>query len=276
LLENKAMANIVVIEDTPANLELMCYLLSAFGHNVMPATDGDEGLELTRAVVPELIICDVHMPKVDGYEVARILKSDPNLSNIPLLAVTALAMVGDREKGLKAGFDGYLYKPIDPQTFVSEVECYLNIDRHGALSQPQLAHETQPADAIRAKRGKILVVDDTMVNLELLSDILKPFGYQVWLAHSVAEGYALACKNTPDLILSDLHMPDEDGTELLRLIKSNAVFATIPFVFISSTVRDEKEREAALRFGATSFLLRPIEPAELLAEIASIMARQYG
>ncbi|MFI4939339.1 MAG: response regulator [Burkholderiales bacterium] len=270
------MANIVVIEDTPANLELMCYLLSAFGHNVMAANDGDEGLELTRAVVPELIICDVHMPKLDGYEVARILKSDPHLSNIPLLAVTALAMVGDREKGLKAGFDGYLYKPIEPETFISEVERYLKIDRHGALPRPQPTHETPPADAIRATRGKILVVDDMAVNLELLSDILKPFGYRVWLAHSVAEGYALACQHTPDLILSDLHMPNEDGLALLRLIKSNPEFATTPFVFISSTVRDEKERDAALQFGATSFLLRPIEPAALLAEIASILTRQSG
>jgi len=270
------MANIVIIEDTPANLELMCYLLSVFGHHVMTATDGDEGLDLVRAAVPELIICDVHLPKVDGYEVARTLKSDPGLSTIPLLAVTALAMVGDREKGLKAGFDGYLYKPIEPETFVSEVERYLRVDRRGALRRPHLPHEAQPAEAIAAKRGKILVVDDATVNLELLSDMLKPLGYQVTLAKSVAEGYALACQNTPDLILSDLHMPNEDGIMLLRRIKSNAEFATIPFVFISSTVQGEKERDVALSFGATCFLVRPIEPVALLAEIASILERQYG
>ena len=270
------MANIVIIEDTPANLELMCYLLGVFGHQIQTATDGDEGLELVRSTVPELIICDVHLPKVDGYEVARALKSDPRLSTIPLLAVTALAMVGDREKGLKAGFDGYLYKPIEPQTFVSEVERYLNVERRGAFSQPQLPGETPPADVIEARRGKILVVDDLMVNLELLSDMLKPLGYQVASAQTAAEAYALACREIPDLILSDLHMPGEDGITLLRRIKSNTEFATVPFVFISSTVQGEKERDAALRYGGTCFLMRPIEPAVLLAEIAAILEKQDG
>ena len=118
-------ARILIIEDNPTNLDLMTYLLSAFGYTTFIARDGEEGLEVARQEVPDLIICDVHLPTLDGYEVARWLKSHPQLHRIPLVAVTALAMVGDRSKILASGFDGYIAKPISPETFVQEVEKFL-------------------------------------------------------------------------------------------------------------------------------------------------------
>ncbi len=117
---------ILVIEDNPANLELMTFLLEAFGYTVVAARDGAEGIEMVRRERLDLIICDVHMPRVDGYEVARYLKKDPMTRRIPLVAVTALAMVGDREKVLAAGFDGYIAKPIAPEIFVGQVEAFLD------------------------------------------------------------------------------------------------------------------------------------------------------
>jgi two-component system cell cycle response regulator len=115
---------ILIIEDNPANLELMTYLLRSFGHSVVSAREGAEGLELARRELVDIIICDVHLPNVDGYEVAQRLKQHPVLCRIPLVAVTAMAMVGDRDKVLAAGFDGYIDKPINPQLFVSQVEAF--------------------------------------------------------------------------------------------------------------------------------------------------------
>ncbi|MHB9025533.1 MAG: response regulator [Armatimonadota bacterium] len=117
---------ILVIEDNPTNLELMVYLLQAFHHTVFTASDGEEGIQITIRHLPDLIICDVHLPNVDGYAVARRLKEHPLLRRIPLIAVTALAMVGDRDKVLAAGFDGYIAKPITPEVFVKQVEAYLS------------------------------------------------------------------------------------------------------------------------------------------------------
>src|SRR4029453_5945513 len=114
-------ARILVIEDNPANLQLMVYLLKAYGHTVLTAVNGEEGLQGVRQEAPGLIICDVQIPKTDGYGVARQLKSHPALRAIPLIAVTALAMVGDRDQVLAGGFDGYIAKPITPLTFVQEV-----------------------------------------------------------------------------------------------------------------------------------------------------------
>lgn len=119
------MARILVIEDSPENLELMSYLLRAFGHQVLAADDGAAGLAIAERERPDLVVCDIHLPELDGYTVARRLKGDPRLRAIPLLAVTALAMVGDREKVLAAGFDGYFAKPIVPRRFIEEVSSRL-------------------------------------------------------------------------------------------------------------------------------------------------------
>lgn len=118
-------ARILVIEDNQANMDLMAYLLQAFGHALLPAGNGEGGLAIARRERPDAIICDVHLPRLDGFGVVAALKRDPALRAIPVIAVTALAMVGDRERLLEAGFDGYISKPIDPETFIGEIERYL-------------------------------------------------------------------------------------------------------------------------------------------------------
>jgi CheY-like chemotaxis protein len=120
------MARILIIEDNPENMQLMIYLLTAFGHTVSETTLGEKGLMIAKAEAPDLILCDLHIPGMDGYEVAKRLKLDPKLATIPLVAVTAYAMVGDREKVLAAGFNGYIPKPINPEMFVGEIEMFLS------------------------------------------------------------------------------------------------------------------------------------------------------
>jgi CheY-like chemotaxis protein len=121
-------ARILIIEDNPANLELMRYLLQSFGHTVLTAADGEIGVEMVRRERPDLVLCDVQLPKLDGIGVARAVRSDPDLRLVPLVAVTAFAMVGDRDRLLRAGFDGYLPKPITPETFLNDIETFLRID----------------------------------------------------------------------------------------------------------------------------------------------------
>ena len=119
------MARILVVEDNETNLELIVYLLEAFSHTVLTARNGLEGLEITRRETLDLALIDVHMPQMDGYELVRQLKRNPVLHSVPLVAITALAMVGDQEKVLAAGFDGYITKPIDTRMFPMLVAQYL-------------------------------------------------------------------------------------------------------------------------------------------------------
>jgi len=250
---------------------LMTFLLKSFGHTPVVARDGVEGLALARREPLDLIICDVQMPAMDGYEVARRLKSDPRLRQIPLVAVTALAMVGDRDKMLAAGFDGYIAKPIAPRTFVKEVETYLNLEPQ---PPPRPAKQTPEAPPVVAKRGIILAVDNSPVNLTLAHSILEPFGYEVITAANMTEGLRLARQFRPDLILSDLHMPGGSGLDFIQAVKADARLKHIPFVFISSTVYLESDRHAGLALGAVRFICRPIKPQALLAEIEACLGEQ--
>lgn len=121
----RLQTRILVIEDNPTSMELMTYLLQAHGYELLTATDGESGLAIANSEEPDLIICDVHLPQLDGYGVVRVLKRTPTLRDIPTIAVTALAMVGDRDKLLDAGFDGYISKPIEPESFLIEIGKYL-------------------------------------------------------------------------------------------------------------------------------------------------------
>jgi CheY-like chemotaxis protein len=123
------VATILVIEDNPQNLKLMAYLLTSFGHAVESSLDGVSGLDAAIQRHPDLVLSDILMPGIDGYELARRFKADERMKGIPLIAVTALAMVGDRDRILSAGFDGYISKPIDPLKFVTEVEAFLPRER---------------------------------------------------------------------------------------------------------------------------------------------------
>ena len=118
-------ARILVVDDNRTNLDLMLYLLRAFGHDAHGEPDGAAALEAARGGNFALALADILMPGVDGYEFARRWRSDPHLRDTPLVAVSALAMPEDCERIASAGFDGYIGKPIEPETFVSQVETFL-------------------------------------------------------------------------------------------------------------------------------------------------------
>ncbi len=262
-------ARILVIEDNAANLDLMVYLLRAFGHPVLSARDGEEGLATAGREKPDLIVCDIQLPKMDGYEVVRRLKADPACRSIPVVAVTALAMVGDRDRVLDAGFEGYLAKPITPETFVQQIEGFLSSTR--SYPPSRFADPLPEAARHSIRLGKVLVVDNVQANLDLACSILEPSGYEVTAASGAREGLEKADRHPPDLILSDVCMSEGSGYDFIRAVKANTRLAGIPFVFITSSMLEEKDRERGLALGAARFLFRPIEPQELLAEIEACL-----
>ena len=262
-------ARILIIEDNPANMELMTYLLQAFGHTVLSVYNGEEGVETARRELPDLIICDVHLPKMDGYGVLEQLKlnSGAALRRIPVIAVTALAMVGDRQKLLAAGFDGYLGKPIEPELFVSQVEKYLDQALHSTISITEPDGAVEDGNTARPHRNdRILVIDDLLANREFICCALESSGFQVVLASSAKDGLKRLREAAFDLILCDLRMPDEDGLVLLAQVKAEPGLQQVPFVFISATI-DENTIQQCLQRGAVHFLQQPIEAYILIREI---------
>jgi len=123
--------SVLVIEDNEQNLYLIRFLLEKNGFTVMEATDGEKGVEMAKRMKPDLILLDIQLPKMDGYAVARELRKNDELAKTSIVAVTSYAMVGDRERVLAAGADGYIEKPIDPDTFIVKIEQHLPAERRG-------------------------------------------------------------------------------------------------------------------------------------------------
>jgi CheY-like chemotaxis protein len=116
---------ILIVEDEPKNRRLIRDILQNNGYGTVEAVNGKEGLDLAKIHRPDLILMDLHLPVMDGFEATKLLKSDPELRKIPLIAVTASAMKGDAEKILQVGFDGYITKPIHLHTFLKQIAGYL-------------------------------------------------------------------------------------------------------------------------------------------------------
>jgi CheY-like chemotaxis protein len=261
---------ILVIEDNPANMELARYVLEAFGYSVSAAMNGEIGLELARAEPPDLVICDLQLPGIGGIEVAKRLKAQPALARVPLVAVTAYAMVGDRERVLAAGFDGYISKPIDPQTFVPQIAAFLK----SAAPSPVLL-DTSAAAAGRPipdARARALVLDDTEENTNLLRSLLEPNGIAVEVVSRIEEALARLAQQKPDLVISDLHLHHERGEDFYAAVRARPELQAVPFVYISSTLLRDVDPLKALAAGADRFIVRPIDNARLLAEIEACLA----
>jgi len=118
-------ARILVVEDNAANLELARYLLASAGYEVLLATNGAKGLEVATRELPDLIISDLQMPVMDGYALIAELRRSQRCLYIPVLALTAFSMPGDRDDVMRAGFNGYLSKPIEPELFVGQIASLL-------------------------------------------------------------------------------------------------------------------------------------------------------
>jgi CheY-like chemotaxis protein len=116
---------ILIVEDDPRNLKLIRDLLQIRGYTTLEATDGKQGVDMARAKMPDLIFMDIQMPVMNGFEATSILKADPVTKSIPVIALTAFAMQGDREKCMEAGFNDYITKPLDTRAFMTKVKEYL-------------------------------------------------------------------------------------------------------------------------------------------------------
>jgi two-component system cell cycle response regulator len=251
-------AAVLIVEDNPQNLELMRYLLAARGYAVTTVMDGMEATAALERSRPDLVICDIQMPAMDGYGLLGWLRGREALRDVPILAVTALAMVGDRERILAAGFDGYLSKPIVPETFATQISEFLERRRQASLGDAGLP--------------LVLIVDNMQPNLDLADIVLGHMGYRTRLAKGMGQALRLLGEFRPALILSDVCMEDGSGFQLLEAVRNSAELREIPFILITSTADNATDKSRGLALGADRYLFRPIEPSVLKAEIAACLA----
>jgi two-component system, cell cycle response regulator len=263
-------ARILVVEDNPTNLDLMCFLLRSFGHAVLTASDGPEVPDLVRRERPDLVICDVYLPTMNGDEVVRQIKLDATIRDIPIVAVTAYAMVGDRERLLAAGFDGYISKPIEPESFIAQSESFLPANRRSTSRRAAPAViEQEPV--LEPPTASVLVVDDSPDNLDFIRTLLRSSGFKVFTESTIEGALDRARKERPDVVVCDVHLGQRLGYELADLLTRDPVLESTPCIMISSshsTLMEPKSSDARV------FILRPVDPEILLREIRERLPRE--
>jgi two-component system, cell cycle response regulator len=259
-------ARVLVVDDNAMNLALVSYLLSSAGCEVLSADHGERALAvLAGQPRVDAILCDIQMPVMDGHEFARRVRSTPAWRDIPMVAISALAMVGDRDRILASGFDGYLSKPIEPSKFIATLKTLIpSLGADHDLPAPVPAPAPLPPPPIGET---VLVLDDTPANLQLKRDLLVPLGYRVVTADNPDDALRLAKSSRPHLIISDVGMQGGNGFDFIAMVKADAELRELPFLFLSATHWDEASRARGLSLGATRYLRRPIESEALLREI---------
>jgi len=269
------MAHILIIEDNAANADLLGYLLGALGHEVRVARDAETGWAAALAEPPELILCDIQLPGLSGTDFARMVGAEPTLAGVPLVALTAFAMIGDRERLIAEGFDDYIAKPIEPETFGDRIAMHLLAASRGAVPASACSRDDTPASQAQPpERERVLVVDDVQFNLSLIVSCLAPLGFRVRTAMTVDAGLTLAGEETPDLIISDVGMGVGSGFDFIQMVKDDAALSGVPFVFITSTRWEQSARLRGLELGAVRYLLRPIDSRLLIAEVEAVLRRE--
>ena len=259
---------VLVVEDDHLNMKLMRSLLGLGGYRIYEATEAETALRMAAEHRPDLILMDIQLPGLDGLSATRMIKSNPALKDIPVVALTGYAMEGDREKALEAGCDDYITKPINTRNFLESLSRKATGE---CVSVAEPAPETRPRHPI----SRILVVDDDPMNVKLMVAILDREGYESLTAHDGAEALDQVRRHQPDLILLDVMMPGIDGYQVTRELKQDPATEAIPIIMITA-LNGAEDKVCGLECGADEFLSKPVNSAELLARVKSMLRlKQY-
>jgi len=279
-------ARILVVDDETANREFLEAALHEAGYEVVLARGGEEGLELAHDKRPDLILLDLMMPGLSGFEVCARVKTDPQTGGIPILFVTALDETGHKERALAAGGDDFLTKPFERSELLAHVHAllkvrHLNRDLDRALAylhEIELArYANQPERAPGPPSGSppcagiVLVVDDAPFVRRVYGEVLQEAGYVTHLAASGQEGLDLALREAIDVILLDIMMPEMSGLEVLA--KLGERLPDSPVIIVTANPTSENAI-AALRLGAFDFIVKGFKNELLLATVARAMERR--
>jgi two-component system, sensor histidine kinase len=256
---------VLVVEDSPDIRALVRMLLEAGGHEVLTAPDGRTGVDIARAERPDVVLMDLSLPILSGWEATREIKNDPAISTIPVVAVTAHAMHGDRERALAAGCDGFIAKPIDEESFEELVRSYA---RPRIEEAPVREVEPPPPREISAESGRILVVDDHEEVAQLIKQDLEVEGHEVIVAQTLDGAIAAASEDRPlDLAIVDVMLGAESGYDLAAdLVSRSSEY--LPVLLVTA---GEIDREKGYAAGADDFIGKPLDAVELAARARSLI-----
>jgi two-component system cell cycle response regulator len=272
-------ARVLVVDDIPTNVKLLETKLSAEYFDVLTASNGPDAIAICEQGLCDLVLLDVMMPDMDGFEVCRRLKNSPTTAHLPVVMVTALDQPSDRLKGLDAGADDFLTKPVDDtalfarvrslvrlKAVTDELRARLMASRHG-FADPLAA-----ATAETGQNGHVLIVDDRASSYERLSAALSQY-HRVEVESDPHHAMIRAAESDYDLVLISLDLQGFDGLRLCGQLRSLERTRHVAVVLIADM--DDKARVLrGLDIGAHDFLVRPVDRNELVARVRTQVRRK--
>jgi two-component system, cell cycle response regulator len=275
-------ARILVVDDVPANVKLLEARLLAEYFDVVTACNGAEALALCERAECDIVLLDVMMPELDGLEVCRQLKSNPLTHHIPVVMVTALDQPSDRVRGLEAGADDFLTKPVTDIALVSRVRSLARLKmmtdelRMRAVTSKEIGLQNPEREAVMetGRNGRALIVDDRPSSYERLAATLS-VEHTVDVEVNPSEALFRAAESDYDLIIVSLALKDFDGLRLCSQIRSLERTRNIPILAIAEA-DNTAQLVRGLEIGVNDYLLRPVDRNEMLARARTqIKKRRY-
>jgi two-component system cell cycle response regulator len=275
-------ARVLVVDDVPANVRLLQARLSAEYFDVLTATSGTEALAICERAECDIVLLDIMMPDMDGFEVCRQLKKNASTHHIPVVIVTALDHPSDRLRGLDAGADDFLTKPVSDVALIARVRSLARLKmmtdelRMRALTSQEIGIQNRESDAVAdsGKKGRILVVDDRQASCERIASMLVS-EHSVDLEGDPSEALFHAAEGNYDLVIVSLTLENFDGLRLCSQLRSLERTRNIPILAIAEG-EDNSRMIRGLEIGVNDFLQRPIDRNELLARVRTqIRKKRY-
>jgi two-component system cell cycle response regulator len=276
-------ARILVVDDILPNVKLLEAKLSAEYFDVLTAVDGHSAVEIAFKEMPDLILLDVMMPGMDGFEVCKRLRADPKTRHIPVVMVTALSDVSDRVRGLEAGADDFLSKPVNDVALFARVRSLVRLKmmidelrlRQATSGSTDVLEDESVGKEPEAENARILLVEDNQFNADKLVEFLDEAGHTVDRVGQAAEGLGLGHENDYDLIIVNLRIDGEDGLRLCSQLRSQEQTRHVPILLTLDDV-DLPKLAKGLELGVNDYLVKPIDRNELLARTRTqIRRRRY-
>jgi two-component system cell cycle response regulator len=275
-------ARVLIVDDIPTNLRLLEAKLTAEYFSVQSAQSGAAALQLAESDPPDIILLDVMMPEMDGFEVCRRLKTNPRTAAIPVVMVTALSDTEDRVKGLDAGADDFLTKPVNDLTLFARVRSLVRLkmamdewqSREATCDQFGLPVEQHKIDIADDPKGRILVVEPDRYTLEKIAQTLETHGHAVVTASGAAEAEQRLASEVPfDLVISALYLGDSDGLRFCSQMRSKPQMRRLPVLLLLG----QEELGGLVKgfdIGINDYLFRPIDSNELKARVRTQVRRK--
>jgi two-component system cell cycle response regulator len=273
-------ARVLVVDDVPANVKLLEARLSAEYFDVVTAASGAEALAICQRAECDLVLLDVMMPDMDGFEVCRRLKGNPATHHIPVVMVTALDQVSDRVKGLDAGADDFLTKPVGDVALIARVRSLARLKmvtdelRMRAVTSKEIGLQSPEREAVAdaGRNGRILIVDDRRESRERLQTMLA--GEQtVDAEEDPGEALFHAAEGNYDLLIVSLGFKSFDGLRLCSQVRSLERTRSLPILAIADADNDNR-LVRGLEIGVNDYLARPIDKNELLARARTLVRKK--